>query len=389
VSSIGFKLVNSYIVSPSGTEGRVDHGDAGATTNYFYIKDHLGSTREIISDNSEVVKADMYFAYGAMKPIIESGLTTRNRKDFTAKEFDNDGSDANGENGMGLFYFGARYYDPEIIMWTSPDPVEEFWNSYSYCGGNPINFVDPLGLSKEMEDLCKDFLDFFGLSGNGDGDNSFDPDKTKVIHVTLPNEAPKAKTPQPALVPIETIDDPSTQAMADYDAKHGAKPPDLQKEILDKGTDVALAALAEMPEAKAAAKLAKEAKTLTKDIGKLTVKQATQGSSKKTSRQIINMAKQLSKVKAAQKGSGKLAAKIAGKAMVPVVGTVIGIVIDAGIGGESLGSAITGNVLGTLTGIGVGVLITGLSGGTLAPLGVVVGTIVSIGVSEAIEAYMK
>jgi RHS repeat-associated protein len=49
--------------------------------------------------------------------------------------------------GMGLVYFGARYYDPEIGVWISTDPDEQFWNSYSYCGGNPIVLVDPLGLS--------------------------------------------------------------------------------------------------------------------------------------------------------------------------------------------------------------------------------------------------
>ncbi|RLG30819.1 hypothetical protein DRN98_07030, partial [Methanosarcinales archaeon] len=41
----------------------------------------------------------------------------------------------------------ARYYDPEIGGFISPDPVGEFWNSFSYTGGNPINLIDPLGLS--------------------------------------------------------------------------------------------------------------------------------------------------------------------------------------------------------------------------------------------------
>ena len=50
---------------------------------------------------------------------------------------------------MNLYYFGARYYDPEIIMWTSPDPMDEFWNSYSYVGGNPINLTDPEGLASD------------------------------------------------------------------------------------------------------------------------------------------------------------------------------------------------------------------------------------------------
>ena len=31
-------------------------------------------------------------------------------------------------------------------MWTSTDPAGQFWNSYSYTGGNPINGIDPNGL---------------------------------------------------------------------------------------------------------------------------------------------------------------------------------------------------------------------------------------------------
>ncbi len=67
------------------------------------------------------------------------------RKEFTGKEFDTEGSDANGENGMDLYYFGFRYYDPDIIMWTSPDPQEQFWNHYAYSP-NPLTTIDPLGL---------------------------------------------------------------------------------------------------------------------------------------------------------------------------------------------------------------------------------------------------
>jgi hypothetical protein len=49
--------------------------------------------------------------------------------------------------GIGQFFFGARMYDPEIGGFTSTDPAGEFWSSYGYTGGNPINLIDPLGLS--------------------------------------------------------------------------------------------------------------------------------------------------------------------------------------------------------------------------------------------------
>ena len=45
--------------------------------------------------------------------------------------------------------FGARFYDPQVAMWTSTDPKGEFYNPYSYVGGNPANFIDPMGLETD------------------------------------------------------------------------------------------------------------------------------------------------------------------------------------------------------------------------------------------------
>lgn len=46
---------------------------------------------------------------------------------------------------MKLYYFGKRYYDPEIGGFISTDPDDRYWNAYSYCGSNPVNVVDPNG----------------------------------------------------------------------------------------------------------------------------------------------------------------------------------------------------------------------------------------------------
>jgi RHS repeat-associated protein len=54
----------------------------------------------------------------------------------------------------GLYYFGARYYDPSLYRFLSPDPIiptdralynPQRWNLYGYCLGNPINYVDISG----------------------------------------------------------------------------------------------------------------------------------------------------------------------------------------------------------------------------------------------------
>ena len=59
--------------------------------------------------------------------------------------------DASGELDpeTGLYYYGARYYDPQSSTWLSVDPLAEKyagWTPYNYCVGNPVVFVDPDGM---------------------------------------------------------------------------------------------------------------------------------------------------------------------------------------------------------------------------------------------------
>ena len=42
---------------------------------------------------------------------------------------------------LGLYYFGARYFDPSFALWLTPDPARQYLNPYSY-GGDPVNRVD-------------------------------------------------------------------------------------------------------------------------------------------------------------------------------------------------------------------------------------------------------
>ncbi|NDP28846.1 MAG: RHS repeat-associated core domain-containing protein, partial [Flavobacterium sp.] len=59
---------------------------------------------------------------------------------FNGKELDEE---------TGLYYYGARYYDPKVSIWASVDPLAEkmpYSSPYSYCLGNPIGMVDVDGL---------------------------------------------------------------------------------------------------------------------------------------------------------------------------------------------------------------------------------------------------
>ena len=45
-----------------------------------------------------------------------------------------------------------RYYDSSIGRFITEDPAKDGLNWYSYCGGNPVIFVDPWGLAITEED---------------------------------------------------------------------------------------------------------------------------------------------------------------------------------------------------------------------------------------------
>ncbi len=49
------------------------------------------------------------------------------------------------ENGyIDLYYFGARWYDPELGRWLSPEPLGlDGPNLYHFCLNDPVNGYDP------------------------------------------------------------------------------------------------------------------------------------------------------------------------------------------------------------------------------------------------------
>lgn len=134
LTSNGMALDHENIKSPYGEEGRVLADGAVR----FYVKDHLGSTRLVMNDASGVDEANFYFSYGNADKLFVSSRPTREK--FTGKEFDEDGIGA-GIVGIKLSYFGARYYDPDIGLWISPDPARQFATPYAY-GSSPVNGID-------------------------------------------------------------------------------------------------------------------------------------------------------------------------------------------------------------------------------------------------------
>ncbi|MCO5171314.1 MAG: hypothetical protein M9894_33855 [Planctomycetes bacterium] len=63
------------------------------------------------------------------------------------------------EEGSGLYYYRLRYYDPQAGRFVSRDPLglwgdpAQSGNGQSYCGNNPVNRVDPTGLTSPLPPL--------------------------------------------------------------------------------------------------------------------------------------------------------------------------------------------------------------------------------------------
>ncbi|MHA1280611.1 MAG: RHS repeat-associated core domain-containing protein, partial [Candidatus Helarchaeota archaeon] len=106
---------------------------------YYYLKDHLGTTRMTIRDNGTVY--GRYYRYYAFGETESEQITLNQDYKYTGKPFDS-------ELGLDIYYYGARYYNPHLGRWLAVDPLHDKYPSlspYVYCSDNPMKYVDPDG----------------------------------------------------------------------------------------------------------------------------------------------------------------------------------------------------------------------------------------------------
>jgi RHS repeat-associated protein len=129
----------AYIYGPTGLLAKRTAIN-GESHTFYYHTDHLGSTR-LVTDESHSIVSDVTY-----QPFGEPTATGEEPYLYTGKEID----------ATGLYYYGARYYDPDLGRFMTRDPlagkkaIPQSLNRYAYCANNPITLVDPEGLTYRM-----------------------------------------------------------------------------------------------------------------------------------------------------------------------------------------------------------------------------------------------
>jgi len=108
----------------------------GAGVLRLLYTDRISSTVHVTDQTGNFLGSSGYYAFGAT--LRSTGTIPTDRR-FTDQQLD----------GTGLYYYGARYYDPTIGHFISPDtlvpdPTNVMdYQRYMYTRGNPLKYNDP------------------------------------------------------------------------------------------------------------------------------------------------------------------------------------------------------------------------------------------------------
>jgi RHS repeat-associated protein len=142
----GIEYENNNLAAIYYEDGRIVPLSGGLWEYQHHLKDYLGNTRVVAKGtaaNPVLMQEFHYYPFGmqmdgAWTPPI--GLPEKYQ--YNGKELVED-------FGLNWLDYGARWYDPAIARMSSVDPLAEkyaFASPYQYVLGNPVRFVDVLGM---------------------------------------------------------------------------------------------------------------------------------------------------------------------------------------------------------------------------------------------------
>ncbi len=138
------QLADAQFVADSMELGQLNLAQPGSgiiitPTVYYFHPDHLGSSTLITDNFGDPYQFFLNLPFGETMAEQRLSGNLNNPYKFNGKELDEE---------TGLYYYGARYYNPRISVWLSVDPLAEKYPSYSpytFCLNNPVIYTDPDG----------------------------------------------------------------------------------------------------------------------------------------------------------------------------------------------------------------------------------------------------
>jgi len=129
--------------------------DSSTNAVTYLHSDHLGSVSLTTTSNGNIASQQYFDPWGKVK----TGGIGQTSLNYTGQRLD----------GTGLLYYNARYYDPALGKFLTPDNVADGLNRYAYVHNNPITGTDPTGHYEE---------DVYTGSDDSYVDQDTDPNKT-------------------------------------------------------------------------------------------------------------------------------------------------------------------------------------------------------------------
>ncbi len=128
----GSTLLRRYVHGPGVDEYLVMYTGSGTSNKSYFHANHQGSIIAMSDGNGVVDGPFAYDSYGNVSD--DDGVPFK----YTGRRLDEE---------TGLYYYRARYYDPEIGRFLQTDPIGygDGLNWYAYVGNNPMNAIDPTG----------------------------------------------------------------------------------------------------------------------------------------------------------------------------------------------------------------------------------------------------
>jgi RHS repeat-associated protein len=146
---------------------------------YYYHPDHLGTNTIITNMTGITYQYFLNLPFGETMAEQMGNSYFQSPYKFNGKELDTE---------TGLYYYGARYYDPRTSVWLSVDPLAAkyvSWSPYNYAINNPIRFIDINGLGPgDRVKAAKQFIGK-GYEYSSGSDNQGRPMRTTYTATAL------------------------------------------------------------------------------------------------------------------------------------------------------------------------------------------------------------